>query len=277
MAKTVLITGTSSGIGKQTALYFAERGWNVAATLRDPTKATDMKALRPRRGLGSLRVYGLDVTDEISIQEAIASALTDFGRIDVLVNNAGFAVDGVFEAMSDSVIEQQFNTNVFGLMRVTRAVIPVLRSQGGGTIIQIASMGGRLTFPLYSIYHASKWAVEGFSESLHYELAPFKIQVKLIEPGAIKTDFYGGGRRFVTSDALPMYQRFVEQVEAVSQAFGRNGESPELVARVIFQAASDRTSKMRYPVGKPAPLLLWARRWLPNAWFFSLIKRNYGI
>ncbi|AFY36130.1 SDR family oxidoreductase [Calothrix sp. PCC 7507] len=271
MPKTVLITGTSSGIGKLTAIYFAQQGWNVAATMRNPGNSQDLSSF------SNLKLYSLDVTDNNSIQKAIASAIQDFGQIDVLVNNAGFGVDGVFEAMTDEIIEQQFNTNVFGLMRVTRAIIPHLRAKGGGTIIQIASMGGRITFPLYSIYHSSKWAVEGFSEALHYELEPFNIKIKIIEPGAIKTEFYGSSRQFITGDNLRMYQSLVDTVEKVSQQAGKNGEPPELVAQVIFQAACDRTRKMRYAVGKPAPLLLRLRKLLPDSWYFSLIKRSYKI
>jgi NAD(P)-dependent dehydrogenase (short-subunit alcohol dehydrogenase family) len=269
MPKTVLITGTSSGIGKLTAIYFAQQGWNVAATLRNPSQDQDLNSFP------NLKKYALDVTDNDSIQAAIASTLADFGQIDVVVNNAGYGVDGVFEAMSDEVIQKQFDTNVFGLMRVTRAMIPLMREQGGGTIIQVSSMGGRLTFPLFSIYHGTKWAVEGFSESLHYELEPFNIKVKLIEPGAIKTEFYGSNRQFVEGQNLPMYQKFVKRVEQVTQEAGQKGESPELVAKTIFKAACDRSSRMRYPVGYPAPLLMTVRRLLSDMRYFAIIKRSY--
>ena len=262
MPKTVLVTGTSSGIGKLTAIYFAQQGWNVAATMRNPSKEKDLS------NFPNVNLYSLDVTDNSSIQTAISSAILDFGQIDVLVNNAGFGVDGVFEAMTDEVIEQQFNTNVFGLMRVTRAIIPHMRSLGGGTIIQIASMGGRITFPLYSIYHSSKWAVEGFSEALHYELKPFNIRIKIIEPGAIKTEFYGSSRRFFMRDDLSMYKPLVDIAEKVSHDSGKNGEPPIKVAKVIFQAASDRSLRMRYSVGQPAPLLLILRKLLPDSWYF---------
>lgn len=271
MSKTVLITGTSSGIGKQAAIYFAKQGWNVAATMRNPDREQDL------RNHPNVRLYALDVTQGDSIQQAIAAAIADFGSIDVLVNNAGFGVDGVFEAMDDETISQQFDTNVLGLMRVTRAIIPHLREQGGGRIIQIASMGGRITFPLYSIYHSSKWAVEGFSESLHYELKPFDIQVKLIEPGAIKTEFYGVNRRSTSSAAPQDYQQFVEKIDKISQTAGNNGVAPEVVAKTIFLAATDRRSKLRYPVGYPAPLFLTLRKLLPDSWYFALISRIYGI
>jgi NAD(P)-dependent dehydrogenase (short-subunit alcohol dehydrogenase family) len=271
MSKTVFITGTSSGIGKAAAIYFAQQGWNVAATMRQPERERDLQSF------SQVKLYPLDVTDNASIHNAIESAIGDFGKIDVLVNNAGFGVDGVFEAMSDEIIEKQFNTNVLGLMRVTRAIIPHFRVSGGGKILQIASVGGRVTFPLYSIYHASKWAVEGFSESLQYELAPFNIQVKIIEPGAIKTEFYTSSREFIVSEKCSMYDEFVRRVELVSQGAGKNGASPELVAKTIFRAATDRGNKMRYPVAFPAPLLLPLRRLLPDSWFLALVKQIYKI
>jgi NAD(P)-dependent dehydrogenase (short-subunit alcohol dehydrogenase family) len=271
MTKTVLITGTSSGIGKLTAIYFAQQGWNVAATMRNP------KQVQGFEDLANIRVYALDVTDNNSIRSAIDSVIQDFGRIDVLVNNAGFGTDGVFEAMSDEVIQSQFNTNVFGLMRMTRSIIPHMRDRGSGTIVQIASMGGRITFPLYSIYHSSKWAVEGFSESVQYELAPLGIKVKIVEPGAIKTEFYTDGRKSIPGENLPMYRSIVAKADKVSQGSGQNGEPPALVAKMVFRAATDRRNKLRYPVGKPAPLLLTLRKLLPDSWYLAMIKRLYGL
>jgi short-subunit dehydrogenase len=271
MAQTVFITGASSGIGKAAATYFAQQGWNVAATMRTPAKETDLTKF------ANVKLYALDVTDVTSIETAINAAVSDFGKIDALVNNAGFGADGVFEAMDDAFIQHQFNTNVFGLMRVTRAIIPHFRAQGGGNIVQIASMGGRLAFPLYSIYHGTKWAVEGFSEALHYELAPFHIHVKLIEPGAIKTDFYGRSRAFVKPTTTSVYDAFVAQCEKVSMDSGAKGESPEVVAKAIFKAATDKSSTMRFPVGAPAPLLLWLRKRLPDSWWFAVVKSSYKI
>jgi NAD(P)-dependent dehydrogenase (short-subunit alcohol dehydrogenase family) len=268
----VLITGCSSGIGLQAAELFAERGWNVAATMRRPDEAPASV-----KGHSHVKLYALDVTSPESVAAAVDASIRELGRIDVLVNNAGFGADGVFEAMDDDLIRRQFETNVFGLMRLTRALIPHMRHNGGGTIIQIASMGGRLAFPLYSIYHASKWAVEGFTESLHYELRQFHISLKLIEPGAIRTEFYGRSRAFVTSDALPEYNAFVAKVEAVSQKTGQSGEDPSIVARAILRAATDGSSRMRYPIGKPAPMLLAARRFLPDWAFFWMVRRAYGI
>jgi NAD(P)-dependent dehydrogenase (short-subunit alcohol dehydrogenase family) len=269
--KTVLITGASSGIGKATAIYFAQKGWQVAATMRSPEKEIELNKWT------NVKLFKLDVTDNASILLAINDAAKQFGKIDVLVNNAGYGVDGVFEAMTDEVIENQFNTNVFGLMRVTRAIIPHMRANKSGTIVQIASMGGRITFPLFSIYHGTKFAVEGFTESLHYELKPFNIRMKLIEPGTIKTEFYGKGRVAITGSNLPEYKEFVEKCEKVSQAPAQNGVTPDTVAATIYKAATDNSNKLRYPTGNPAPLLLWLRKRLPESWFYGIVRSSYKI
>jgi NAD(P)-dependent dehydrogenase (short-subunit alcohol dehydrogenase family) len=271
MTKTVLITGTSSGIGKAAVLEFAKQGWNVAATMRSPEKETTFK------NLPNVRLYALDVTDNDSIQKALASAKNDFGNLDVVVNNAGYGLDGVFEAMSDDDIIKQFDTNVFGLMRVTREAIKIMREQGGGKIVQIASMGGRLAFPLYSIYHASKWAVEGFTESLHYELSPFNIQLKLIEPGLIQTEFTGTSRHFVKPAKDDAYDGYLAKFEKAANDAMKNAENPEKVARTIVKASNDDRSKMRYPVGSPAPMLLFIKRLVPDAWFFKMVRMSYKI
>ncbi|MCU0392862.1 MAG: SDR family oxidoreductase [Thermoflexibacter sp.] len=272
MAKnTVLVTGASSGIGKAIAQYFARQGWNVAATMRNPDKEQELNKL------ANVKLYALDVTKTETIQAALEAINKDFGGIHAIVNNAGYGADGVFEAMSDDVIQRQFDTNVFGLMRVTREAIPYMRQQKGGTIIQIASMGGRLAFPLYSIYHGTKWAVEGFSEALMYELAPLGIKVKIVEPGAIKTEFYGRSREFVMRDDLTAYKEFVKKVEKVSMEAGDKGESPMVVAKTVFKAATDGSKKLRYPVGSPAPMLLWLRKLVPDSWWFGVVRSSYKI
>ena len=271
LTRTVLVTGTSSGIGRAAVKAFSDKGWNVAATLRTPTKETEMQTWP------GVTLYALDVTDTASIGAALNRIITDFGGVDVLVNNAGYGVDGVFEAMTDEIIERQFNTNVFGLMRMTRALIPHMRQRGRGTIIQIASMGGRLAFPLFSIYHGTKWAVEGFTESLQFELNPFHIRLKLIEPGAIKTEFYGAGREMVKPANTADYDAFVAKCDRVNQESGAKGESAELVAAAIYKAATDGSSRLRYPVGAPAPLLLRLRKLLPDKWWFGVVKSSYKL
>jgi NAD(P)-dependent dehydrogenase (short-subunit alcohol dehydrogenase family) len=267
----VLITGASSGIGRAAAEFFAQKGWKVAATMRSPEKETELSKFP------NLKLYHLDVTDNASIDTTIQAVIKDFGGLDVLVNNAGFGADGVFEAMDDAFIRNQFETNVFGLMRVTRAVLPYFREKKAGTIIQVASMGGRLAFPLYSIYHGTKWAVEGFSEALSYELRPFNIKIRLIEPGAIKTDFYGRSRAFAKPDNTTDYDAFVAKCEKVAMESGEKGEPASKVAKTIFKAATDTGWKMRYPVGAPAPLLLRLRKSIPDSWWFGVVRSSYKI
>lgn len=270
MKKSVLITGASSGIGRAAVVHFSQQGWNVAATMRTPEKEKELGLLP------NVRLYTLDVTKTETIETAIAAAIRDFGKLDALVNNAGFGADGVFELMDDEFIRSQYDTNVFGLMRVTRAIIPYFRKQKSGSIIQVASMGGRLAFPLFSIYHGTKWAVEGFTESLQFELQAFGIKVKLIEPGAIKTDFYGRSRAFIGLDFEP-YLPFTSKVNKLNQETGGKGDSPDVVAKTIFKAANDSSSRLRYATGSPAPLLLWLRKLIPDSWWFGIVRMSYKL
>jgi short-subunit dehydrogenase len=151
-----------------------------------------------------------------------------------------------------------------------------MRKAGGGKIIQVASMGGRLAFPLFSIYHGTKWAVEGFSESLQWELRDFNIQVKLIEPGAIKTAFYGTSRKFIGHDH-PDYTEFVKKVNKVNQDAGKKGDSPDHVAKTIFKAANSNGSRIRFATGSPAPILLFLRKLIPDTWWFQIVKSSYKL
>jgi short-subunit dehydrogenase len=263
--KTLLITGASSGIGKETAKYFASKGWNVAATMRSPEKETELIKLP------NIKVFRLDVLDEKSIQLAIEETIKAFGKIDVVVNNAGYALVGAFEAMSHEQLKRQFDTNVLGVMTVTSSILPHFREQKNGTIINITSMGGRITFPLYSVYHGTKWALEGFSESLQYELKPFNIKVKTVEPGAIKTDFYDRSLDFVTKENLTAYDHYVNKAHANMLNFGKQAVGPAIVAKKIFQAANDQSYRLRYPIGSGAPMLLFLRWLLPLNWFNKLV------
>jgi NAD(P)-dependent dehydrogenase (short-subunit alcohol dehydrogenase family) len=271
MKKTILITGTSSGIGKATVFEFAKMGWNVIATQRHPENEFDFK------DLPNVKMYALDVTNLESIKNAISLAEKDFGKIDVVVNNAGYGVDGAFEAMSDDIIEKQFNTNVFGLMRVTREAIKHMRPNGGGMIIQISSMGGKVTFPLYSIYHATKFAVEGFTESLHYELSQFNIKMKLIEPGPIVTDFYGRSRQFIKPTDTNQYDGFIQKFNDAAKKVMKDAEGPDVVAKMIYKSATDNSNQMRYAVGKPGPILLMLRKLLSDKLYFLMVKKSYNL
>ena len=264
MNKVILITGSSSGIGRETVKHFQTKNWKVAATMRSPEKAEDLQRI------ADVECFRLDVTDKNSIKTAIAETLEKFGRIDAVVNNAGYGLVGAFEAATDEQIRKQFETNVFGVMNVCREILPVFREQKRGTIVNVASMGGRITFPLYSLYHASKWAVEGFSESLQYELKPFNIKVKIIEPGPIKTDFYERSQDITKTEDLHAYDYYVDKVLPEMQKAGMAAPDGKIVAETIYTAIADGTWKMRYTANSRGILAL--RKFLPDAVFFRLIK-----
>lgn len=262
--KTVLITGSSSGIGRAAAFRFETAGWNVAATMRSPKKDAAFpkseRTILPR----------LDVTDSVSIRTAIDETIRKFGSIDVIVNNAGYGLVGPFECSEPAQIERQFATNVFGLMNVVREILPHFRDRKAGIIINVASMGGRITFPLYSLYHATKWAVEGFSESLQYEVEPFGIRVKIIEPGPIKTDFYDRSMEIMKKDGLTAYDSFVAKAMPNMQKAGETAPGPDAVGEVIFRAANDGSSTVRYTANSAG--ILTARKLLPDSAFFGIVK-----
>lgn len=262
--KTVFITGASSGIGLATARLFQDKGWNVVATMRSPEKAEAL--MKNERTL----VLRLDVTDLGSIRSALKEAIARFGSVDVLVNNAGYGLVGPFEASTPEQVQRQINTNVIGLMNVTREFIPLFRERRNGIIVNVSSMGGRITFPLYSVYHATKWAVEGFSEALVYELEPFNVRVKIIEPGAIKTDFYDRSQDLMTKPGLTAYDSFVAKAMAKVQQTGATAPGPDVVAMTIFRAATDGSWRLRYPVNSAS--ILWLRRFLPTRLFMGVVK-----
>lgn len=266
MKKTILITGSSTGIGKATVDYFLAKDWNVAATMRNPEKAEGFAKQ------DNLKLYSLDVTNAASIKKTIDLVIQDFGNIDVIVNNAGYGAVGIFEKASNEEIKTQFDTNVFGAMNVIREILPHFRARKAGTIINVTSMGGLVTFPLYSLYHGTKWALEGFGESLQYELRPFNIRVKNIEPGVIKTDFYSRSMNVFKNPAITDYDQFEKTVFKNTQATEKKGSAPIVVAKKIFKAANSTSYRIRYAVGGQGPMLLVFRRLLPLRWFMSIIR-----
>lgn len=272
MPKTILITGCSSGIGRSTAQLFASKGWNVIATMRTPEKEFELSILP------NVLVTKLDVTDVESIKNAIGDGINRFGQIDVIVNNAGFAVSGPFETATDEQIRKQFETNVFGLMNCTREILPHFRQSKSGVVINIASMGGRISFPYFSLYHATKWAVDGYSESLQYELQNFGIKVKIIEPGAIKTDFYGRSQTSSldfdkTDEVTTAYKNSYQKIKTQFDKAGNGGSYPQLVAKAIWKAANDNNNKLRYTVGVDAKSVLFLKWLLPNRLLFWLLQK----
>ncbi|MBK8151262.1 MAG: SDR family oxidoreductase [Acidobacteria bacterium] len=264
MQKVILITGASTGIGKETAKLFQAKNWRVAATMRSPEKADDLQRI------ADVECFRLDVTDVDSIKSAIAGAIEKFGRIDAVVNNAGYGLVGAFESASDEQIRRQFETNVFGLMNVTREILPYFREQRRGTIVNVASVGGRITFPLYSLYHATKWAVEGFSESLQYELEQFNIRIKIIEPGPIKTDFYDRSADVTRKEGLTVYDQFIDRVMPNMLKAGEDAPDGRVVADAVWNAVTDGSKRLRYNVNTKG--MLFARRFLPEWAFFKVIK-----
>lgn len=269
---TVFITGASSGIGRATAKYFADKGWNVAATMRKPEKDSDLKET------DTLKKFKLDVTDKKTISAAVDASIKQFGQIDVVVNNAGYGAFGIIEAASDDTIRRQFDVNVFGVLDVTKAVLPHFRKRKSGVFINITSVGGKLTFPTGTLYHGTKFAMEGISEALNYELNPIGIQVRIVEPGIIRTDFHGRSMDRFTDDSLTEYKPMLDKIEKSYEEFEDQKMSPpEAVSKVIFKAATSKGNRMRYTVGNDAKMLLFIDRLLGTNIRMKFMKRYFGL
>jgi NAD(P)-dependent dehydrogenase (short-subunit alcohol dehydrogenase family) len=261
MNKTVVITGAASGIGAASAKYFWQQGWNVAATMRNPEKV-DWYIDDPR-----VIYLRLDVTAADSIAEAIAETQTKFGQIDVLVNNAGYAQMGPIEGITRAQLDRQFETNVFGVVTTMQAILPIMRQQGSGTIVNVTSIGGRIGFPMTAAYHGTKWAIEGISEAMRYELKPFGIRIKIIEPGGTKTNFIERGATWATH---PDYAEPIDRVRRFMLRINDSLPGAEGVAKAIYRAATDRSPQLRYaPHGE-----LWLRlhALLPDRLWRSLVE-----
>ncbi len=241
--RVALITGCSSGIGRATALLLAERGWRVFATARQPGTLSAIASDR----ITPLR---LDVTEEASMVSAVEQLFSQVGRIDALVNNAGYAEVGPLEEVNAEGIRRQFETNAFGPLRMAQLVLPTMRAQGSGRIVNVSTMGGRIANPFRGLYNSSKFALEAMSDVLRMETRPFGVHVILIEPGAVRTNFISvvteHAQRFATDPNSP-YQRYFERLNRfVSQAGGARGSPPETVAKVIVRALTDRSPHARY-------------------------------
>lgn len=271
MKKTILITGASSGIGKATAMYFQKNGWNVVATMRSPEKETELNALE------NVLVSKLDVLDLESINHSITQGIKTFGSIDVLLNNAGYGAYGPLEAFPRENIVRQFNTNVIGLLDVTQATLPHFRKNKSGKIINISSIGGKMTFPLGALYHGTKHAVEGISEALSFEVESFGGQVKIVEPGMISTDFATRSFDFQNNPELTEYQDLIGKVMTGFAKFGSAASPAEKVAEVIFEAANDDSNTMRYRAGDDAHQILDARKSTDEDAFIQNMKAQFQI
>ena len=274
MEKVALVTGSSSGIGYETSLSLAREGYFTYATMRDLKKAETIKKIAQDENL-PLKVIELDVDNEDSIENAIRSIINEKQRIDVLVNNAGWGIWGTTEDVSIEEFKEQFETNFFSVVRMIQKVAPVMRKQGTGNIVNISSVAGRIGFPVSTAYISSKFAIEGLSESLRYELGPFGIDVIIIEPGVIKTNFFDSMKTAKKADDT--YKEITEKVISGVKMMAEMGTPPKEVANVIIKSLKDEKPLPRYVVGNDAAMFLEAKKMKTDIEFENYLKKElYG-
>ncbi|UTW62462.1 SDR family oxidoreductase [bacterium SCSIO 12741] len=270
MNKTVLITGSSTGIGKSAAQIFQAHGWNVIATMRKVEDGAELSQLE------NVLVAELDVTKQETIDRAIAAGIEKFGRIDVLVNNAGFGMMGVLEASSEELMKRIFDVNVFGVIRTTKAILPHFRAQKAGTIVNVSSIVGRACFPYQALYHSTKHALEGMTECSQYELKPLGINLKLVEPGGVATEFINSISMAV-DDELVEYQAGMNKYMAGVQGMMENLSTSGSIAEVVYEAATDNTDRLRYLAGPDAEQVMGARQQMDDKAFYQMMAGQFGI
>ncbi len=275
-SRVVLITGCSSGIGRATAVHLARTGWRVYATARRPSSIADLE------GKGC-RILQLDVTDETSMREAVATVEAEHGSVGALINNAGYSQSGAVEAVPLDRVREQFETNVFGPARLLQLVLPAMRAHHSGRIVNVSSMGGRLVLPGGGYYHASKYALEALSDALRFEVAGFGIQVCLIEPGLVRSSFGEVASRSLDRgpNANDAYAHFHAEVARITRESYERGalaplaSSPEDVAKTIERALTSPRPRARYVVSPSARFLLTLRRILPDRAWDAFMARTY--
>jgi NAD(P)-dependent dehydrogenase (short-subunit alcohol dehydrogenase family) len=275
VVKTVLITGASSGIGKATALHLAANGWPVVATARRASELGELEA-------AGCKTLALDVTDEASMKRAVDTIVAETGAIGVLINNAGYSQSGAVEAVPMDRVRAQFETNVFGLVRLTQLVLPSMRKQGWGRIVNMSSMGGKLVFPGGGFYHATKYAVEAISDALRFEVKGFGIEVILIEPGLIRSGFSTAAVAAMTkNESGDVYDRFHEAVaKATTDSYekgplARLAGEPKDVAKVVLKALTKKHPRARYTVSASAKLLLAQKKLLTDRGWDRFLRANF--
>ena len=274
MEKVALVTGSSSGIGYETSLSLAREGYFTYATMRDLKKADAIKKIAVNENL-PLKVIELDVDYEDSVEDAIKSIIEEKQRIDVLVNNAGWGIWGTVEDVSIEEFREQFETNFFSVVRMIQKVAPIMRKQGSGNIVNISSIAGRIGFPVSTAYISSKFAIEGLSESLRYELGPFGVDVIIIEPGVIKTNFFDSMKTAKKADDT--YKEITEKVISGVKMMAEMGTPPKEVANVIMKSLKDENPLPRYVVGNDAAMFLEAKKMKTDIEFENYLKKElYG-
>jgi NAD(P)-dependent dehydrogenase (short-subunit alcohol dehydrogenase family) len=283
ITRVAVVTGSSSGIGFETALLLARSGFHTYASMRNLEKSKSITEIANTEKL-PLQVVQLDVNDDISVKNAIDKIVAENKRIDVLVNNAGYGLFGSLEDISIEEIKAQFETNFFGVIRVTQQVLPVMRKQNsgsGGTIVNVSSVGGRIGVPVLSAYQSTKFALEGLSESMSYELEPFGIRVVIIEPGFIRTNIVNSSITAQKAlDPKSPYFSLMQKVENHFKSMIENASSsspPEEVAKVILQAITSKNPQLRYTVGNDAATIIQARMNMPDKEFKKMIMQNFSM
>jgi NAD(P)-dependent dehydrogenase (short-subunit alcohol dehydrogenase family) len=270
--KVAVVTGSSSGIGYETALTLARNGFLTYATMRNLNKSENIKLVATKGNL-PIHIHQLDVTDDVSVKNTVQAILSETGRIDVLVNNAGYGLNGAFEDLAMDEIKAQYETNVFGLIRTTQSVLPIMRRQNSGIIVNISSGAGRFGFPGGSAYVSTKFAVEGISESISYELEPFGIKVVIVEPGVIKTNFVTVVAK-KSQDPNSPYSQIMQKTVTVFEKMMANASSPDLVAKVVLNAVTNKNPNLRYLAGKDVETWLDSKRNMSDEEFYKMMKQN---
>jgi NAD(P)-dependent dehydrogenase (short-subunit alcohol dehydrogenase family) len=275
--KVALVTGSSSGIGYETSLALARDGFLTFATMRNLTKAEDIKSATTKENL-PIHTKQLDVTDDMSVKNAVQTISSETGgRIDVLVNNAGYVLSGAFEDLAIDEIKTQYETNFFGLIRTTQAVLPIMRTQKSGIIVNISSGAGRFGYPGHSAYISTKFAVEGLSESMSYELEPFGIKVVIVEPGVIMTNIVNTmvvARK--SQDPNSAYSQMMQKMANTFEGLMKNSSSPDLVANVVLKAVKDENPNFRYLAGNDVEQWLGAKRNMSDEEFHKMMAQNFN-
>lgn len=271
MKKTIFITGTSSGLGKQTALHFASLGWNVAATMRSPEKETELTA-HP-----DIKIFKLDVTVVEQVKAAVEQAIAAFGKIDVVVNNAGMGTYGALELADEKSIDWQFAVNVRGPINVIRAFLPHFRANQGGMFINISSLMGVTTaLPIGSLYNMSKFALEGLTEGLYYELKPLNIKLRLVEQGGSEGNNFGENITWSAHSGITAYDEITEKVKSMmANADSSHKSDPQDIVEVIYELAAEQRDQFRTLVGPMAQSLVALRNTLPIEAYLDQISASF--